>query len=96
MNDQNANNQRDDKSYRDGGYIPGPTGGVEVLPGDVILDPRNIAAKRRTGGRLPADDTNPANTIPANTIPFRRHPGEQFYSARDVQAITERKENKSP
>ena len=50
---------------------------------------RTIAAERRTGGRLPADDPNPANTIP-----FMRHPGEHFYSARYLQAITEREENR--
>ena len=40
-----------------------------------------IAAEHKPGGLITG------NTKPGDTIPVMRHPGEQFYTAQDVQAI---------
>ena len=42
---------------------------------------QTIEAEHRTGGLITG------NITPGDTIPFMRHPGEQFYTAQDVQAI---------
>ena len=47
---------------------------------------QTIAAEHKTGGLITG------NITPGDTIPFRRHPGEQLYTAQDVQAATRRKE----